>query len=159
MECTHTCMTDSIHISPYLIWWIIMTSSPINDHALSVKYWSFFWCQQGTTCWYYLKKGRNHLFMCVRFHAPVQVYNVHALISMFGSQSFLPKKNSSKGKRKQLYWGWNMIFIIFHTLLSTLMWTPVSNFPLKRPINSMEKEESIYKISKGDVQKALKLME
>ena len=50
-------------------------------------------------------------------------------------------------------------FIIFHTLLSTLMWTPVSNFPLKRPINSMEKEESIYKISKGDVQKALKLME
>ena len=52
-----------------------------------------------------------------------------------------------------------MIFIIFHTLLSTLMWTPVSNLPLKRPINSMEKEESIYKISKGDVQKALKLME
>lgn len=52
-----------------------------------------------------------------------------------------------------------MIFIIFHTLLLTLMRTPVSNFPLKRPINSMEKEESIYKISKGDVQKALKLLE
>ena len=42
-----------------------------------------------------------------------------------------------------------MIFIIFHTLLSTLMWTPVSNLPLKRPINSMEREKSIYKISKG----------
>lgn len=38
------------------------------------------------------------------------------------------------------------------------MRTPVSNLPLKRPINSMEKEESIYKISKGDVQKAVKLM-
>ena len=52
-----------------------------------------------------------------------------------------------------------MIFIIFHTLLLTLMWTPVSNLPLKRPINSIEKEESIYKISKGDVQKVLKLMQ
>ena len=36
------------------------------------------------------------------------------------------------------------------------MWTPVSNLPLKRPINSMEKEESIYKISKGGCTESFK---
>ena len=158
MECTHTCMTDSIHISPYLIWWIIVTSSPINDHALSVMYWSFFWCQQGTTCWCCLQNDRNHLCMCVRFHAPVQVYMCMHWFQCLEHKAFCQKK-LVKRKKKTALLRIKHDFIIFHTLLSTLMWTPVSNFPLKRPINSMEKEESIYKISKGDVQKVLKLMQ
>ena len=102
------------------------------------------------------KQQKSPVYVC-QISCPSTGIHVHALISMFGTQSFLPKKTCQKEKENSLRIKHD--FIIFHTLLSTLMWTPVSNFPLKRPINSMEKEESIYKISKGDVQKALKLLE
>ena len=103
------------------------------------------------------KRQKSPVYVC-QISCPSTGIHVHALISMFGTQSFLPKKTCQKEKENSFIED-EMIFIIFHTLLLTLMRTPVSNFPLKRPINSMEKEESIYKISKGDVQKALKLLE
>ena len=102
MESTCTCMTDSTHISPYLMCWIIVTSPPINHHALSVMCRSFFWCQQGTTCWYCLKNNRNHLCMCVRFHAPVQVYMCMHWFQCLEHKAFCQKKDSLKGKRKRL---------------------------------------------------------
>ena len=102
------------------------------------------------------KRQKSPVYVC-QISCPSTGIHVHALISMFGTQSFLPKKTRQKEKENSFIED-EMILIIFHTLLSTLMWTPVSNLPLKRPINLMEKEESICKISKGDVQKAVKLM-
>lgn len=102
------------------------------------------------------KRQKSPVYVC-QISCPSTGIHVHALISMFETQSFLAKKTHQKEKENSFIED-EMILIIFHTLLSTLMWTPVSNLPLKRPINLMEKEESICKISKGDVQKAVKLM-
>ena len=97
-----TCMTDSTHISPYLMCWIIVTSPPINHHALSVMCRSFFWCQQGTTCWYCLKNDRNHLCMCVRFHAPVQVYMCMHRFQCLEHKAFCQKKLVKRKKKTAL---------------------------------------------------------
>lgn len=102
MESTCTCMTDSTHISPYLICWIIVTSPPINHHALSVMCRSFFWCQQGTTCWCCLKNDRNHLCMCVRFHAPVQVYMCMHWFQCLEHKAFCQKKLVKRKKKTAL---------------------------------------------------------
>lgn len=102
MESTCTCMTDSTHISPYLMCWIIVTSPPINRHALSVMCRSFFWCQQGTTCWYCLKNDRNHLCMCIRFHALVQVYMCMHWFQCLEHKAFCQKKLVKRKKEMAL---------------------------------------------------------
>ena len=90
-----------------------------------------------------LVSTRNNMLVLPkkRQKSPVYVYqiscpstgiHVHALISMFGTQSFLPKKRLIKRKKKTALMRMKHDFIIFHTLLLTLMWTSVSNLPLKR---------------------------
>ena len=128
MESTCTCMTDSTHISPYLMCWIIVTSPPINHHALSVMCRSFFWCQQGTTCWYCLKRQKSPVYVC-QISCPSTGIHVHALISMFGTQNFLPKRTCQKEKENSFiedetwfllfsipcYWPWcGLQYLICH---------------------------------------------
>ena len=76
------------------------------------------------------KRQKSPVYVC-QISCPSTGIHVHALISMFGTQSFLPKK-LIKRKKKTALLRMKGFFIIFHTLLSTLMWTPVSNLPLKK---------------------------
>ena len=93
-----------------------------------------------------LPKTTEITCVCVSDFMPQYRYTCACTDFNVWNSKLFAKKTYQKEKENSFIED-EMIFIIFHTLLSTLMWTPVSNLPLKRPINLMEKEESICKIS------------